>query len=303
MAFNTRRQPWDDIRIRKAITMLLNREQLIQKLFYNEYLPINSYFPGTTYENPNNPKNLYNPQEALKLLADAGWKDRDGQGRLTKNGQPLQIELLYSDKGSETYLTVFQDDLRKIGITLNLRLVTGETGFKMQMQRQFELVSSGWGAGSVFPIPRPEYHSSTADVENTNNISGFKNKRIDQICDEYDVTFDANKRAALLRELDSLLTNEYHYILEWYPPAARIAYWNKFGMPQGTFSRVGDYEGTLGSGIPQLWWIDPEKSQKLTQAMKDNSMKLETPPVEDHYWQEFAKTEQNKPDQKREGSN
>ncbi len=303
MAFNTRRQPWDDIRIRKAITMLLNREQLIQKLFYNEYLPINSYFPGTTYENPNNPKNRYNPQEALKLLADAGWKDRDGQGRLTKNGQPLQIELLYSDKGSETYLTVFQDDLRKIGITLNLRLVTGETGFKMQMQRQFELVSSGWGAGSVFPIPRPEYHSSTADVENTNNISGFKNKRVDQICDEYDVTFDANKRAALLRELDTLLTNEYHYILEWYPPAARIAYWNKFGMPQGTFSRVGDYEGTLGPGIPQLWWIDPEKSQKLTQAMKDNSMKLGTPPVEDHYWREFAKTEQNKPDQKREGSN
>jgi hypothetical protein len=45
----------------------------------------------------------------------------------------------------------------------------------MMMQRQFDLVSGGWGAGSVFPNPRPEYHSSTADVLNTNNISGFKN--------------------------------------------------------------------------------------------------------------------------------
>ena len=116
LAFNTRRQPWDDVRVRKAFALLLNREQLIKTLFFNEYLPLNSYFPGTVYENPTNPKNLYNPQEALKLLADAGWTTRDQQGRLVRNGQPLQIELLYSDKGSERWLTVYQEDLRKVGI-------------------------------------------------------------------------------------------------------------------------------------------------------------------------------------------
>ena len=292
MAFNTRRKPWDDVRVRKAITLMLNREELIQKLFFNEYLPTNSFFPGTIYENPDNPKNLYSPQEALKLMAEAGWKSRDAQGRLTKDGQPLVLELLYADKGAETYLTVFQDDLRKIGISLNLRLVTGETAFKMQMQRQFDLVSGGWGVGSVFPDPRPEYHSSTADVENTNNISGFKNKRVDEISDEYDITFDTNKRTRLLRELDNILTNEYHYILEWYPPAQRIAYWNKFGMPQGTFSRVGDYEGSLAPGLLQLWWIDSEKAQKLAQAKGNNSIKLDVPPVEDRYWQNFEKAAQ-----------
>ena len=61
---------------------------------------------------------------------------------------------------------------------------------------------------------------------------------------------------------------------------------NKFGMPQGTFSRVGDYDGSLSPGIPQLWWVDPEKSRKLEQAMRDPSVKLDIPPVEDHYWQE-----------------
>ena len=127
MAFNTRRAPWDDVRMRKAIALLFDRQKLIEKLFFKEYFPINSFFPGTIYENPNNPKNVYDPQEALKLLADAGWKDRDAQGRLAKDGQPLQLELIYPDKGSETYLTVFQDDLRKVGITLNLRLVAPET--------------------------------------------------------------------------------------------------------------------------------------------------------------------------------
>ena len=161
LAFNTRRQPWDDVRIRQAFALLFNRDQLIKTLFFNEYLPLNSYFPGTVYENPNNPKNLYNPQEALKLLAEAGWSSRDQQGRLVKDGKPLQVEVLYSDKIGERWLTVYQEDLRKVGIGMNLRFVNPETQFKMLMQRQFELTYSAWGAGSVFPTVRAEYHSET----------------------------------------------------------------------------------------------------------------------------------------------
>src|SRR5207253_8477505 len=125
---------------------------------------------GTEYENPNNPKDPYDPQQALKLLADAGWKDHDAQGRLTRDGQPLQVELLYDDKGSERWMTLYQEDLRKAGITLNLRFLNPETLFKMENQREFELAMSGFGSGSVFPIPGPEYHSRTADVPNTNNL-------------------------------------------------------------------------------------------------------------------------------------
>jgi microcin C transport system substrate-binding protein len=293
LAFNTRRQPWDDIRIRKAFTFLLNRDQLIKTLFYNEYLPLNSFFPGTVYENPNNPKNPYDPEQALKLLADAGWKDRDAQGRLTKNGQPLQIELLYEDKGMEKWLTVYQEDLRKVGIGLNLRLVNPETEFKLLMQREFDLAYSSWGVGSPFPNPHPEYYSSTADIPNTNNISGFKDKRIDQICDQYDVEFDLKKRTALIQELDGILASQYQYINLWYPPADRIAFWNRYGMPKGTYSRIGDNVGSFAPGIPQLWWLDPEKAKKVDQAMRDRSIKFEVPPVEDRYWQDYGKNGQN----------
>ena len=289
LAFNTRRQPWDDIRVRKAFTLLFNRQLLIDTLFYKEYLPLNSYYPGTPYENPNNAKNEYNPQEALKLLAEAGWTSRDSQGRLVRNGRPLQVELLYRDKGSERWMTVYQNDLRKVGITLNLRLVTPETQFKLMMQSQFELVSGAWGVGSIFPIPRTVFHSEFADIQNTNNISGFKDKRIDEICELYEVEFDPAKRAALLQELDGILTSQNHYIMEWYAPAARIAYWNRFGFPQGTFSRIGDYDGSLAPGMPQLWWFDPAKNQQLDQALRTPSMKLEIPPVEDRYWQEYSK--------------
>ena len=291
LAFNTRRQPWDDIRVRQAFALLFNRDQLIKTLFFNEYLPLNSYFPGTVYENPNNPKNLYNPQEALKLLAEAGWSSRDQQGRLVKDGKPLQVEVLYDNKIGERWLTVYQEDLRKVGIGMNLRLVNPETQFKMIMQRQFELVYSAWGSGSVFPTVRAEYHSETADVNNTNNISGFKDKRIDTLVEQYDREFDAAKRAAILRELDGVLTNQHHYVLQWWLPSHRIAYWNRFGMPAGTLSRVGDELGSLALGIPQMWWIDAAKSQQVDRALRDKSIKMEVPPLEDHYWEEVTKKE------------
>src|SRR5688572_18462307 len=179
LAFNTRRQPWDDIRVREAFAHLLNRDLLIEKLFFKEYVPQNSYHGGV-YENPNNPKMLYDPKRALDLLAEAGWKERDAQGRLVKSGRPLTVEVLYASKTSEPFLTIYQEDLRKVGIGVNLRLVTGETLFSLIMQRRFDVVSMAWG-GLVFPNPETQWKSTLADVDNNNNITGFKDKRVDEL--------------------------------------------------------------------------------------------------------------------------
>ena len=78
----------------------------------------------------------------------------------------------------------------------------------------------------------------------------------------------------------------------WYGPFTRIIYWNKFGTPPGYFSRTGDYLGAFsGPGIPQLWWIDPAKQQRLEQALRDSTIKLEVGPDEDRYWLDVAKKE------------
>jgi microcin C transport system substrate-binding protein len=222
MAFNTRREPFSDIRVRKALTLLEDRDELIAKLFFNEYVPLNSYHAGGIYENPNNPKNKYDPQSALQLLAEAGWKDRDAQGQLVKNGRPLTLELMYSEQGSERYLTVYQQALSKVGIGLNLRLVTPETRFKLMMERNFDMVSTAWGA-LIFPNPETSFASSLADVSNNNNVTGFKDARVDQILKDYDVEFDPQKRAALIQEIDGILANSYQYSLGWDAPFSRIA--------------------------------------------------------------------------------
>jgi microcin C transport system substrate-binding protein len=265
------------------MTLLLNREQLMEKLFFNEYTPMNSYFPGGVYENPNNPKNTYDPAAAVKLLAEAGWSTRDAQGRLTKNGRPFEVEYLYGDKGSERWLTIYQEDLRRAGITLNLRLTSYETLLQLQGEHKFDLVSVGWVQGT-FPNPEALYHSRFADQQNTFNYVGFKNARVDALLDAYQKEFDQQKRIQMIREIDGILGDSYVYILEWEAPFERLLYLNKFGHPDSYFSRIGSYRD-----MTSLWWIDPAKEAKFRQAMGDESVKLDVGPTDVRYWEEFAK--------------
>jgi microcin C transport system substrate-binding protein len=285
-ALNTRQAPFDDIRVRKAMTLLLNRKQIIDKIMLGQYEPVTSYFAASPYENPNNPKNEYDPQEAVKLLGEAGWNSRDSQGRLVKNGVPLQIEMLYYDKYSEPELTIYQEDLRKVGVNLNLRLVTFETLFQIVDSRKFQMAHIGW-TGLLFPNPETSFRSSLADSANNNNITGFKNARVDQLCDAYDKMFDVQARFRAIREIDGILTNDYQYVLLWDAPYVRIAYWNRFGTPPGYLSRTGDQYA-----VQQMWWIDPDREAKLKDALGHSSVKLEVGTTDNHYWDEYAKTHQ-----------
>jgi microcin C transport system substrate-binding protein len=284
LGINTRRPPFDDIRVRQALNYLFNRQLFIERLFFNEYVPVNSFFARSVYENKNNPKNPYDPQKALALLGEAGWKNRDAQGRLVKDGRPLTIEVMYPDPGEERWLTIYQEDLKKVGITLNLRLLNYETQISLQGQRKFDLVDLGW-AVPIFPDPETEYRSTLADVPDSNNVTGFKDKRVDEILDQYNKEFDLHTRITMIQELDGILANAYQYVLKWDAPFSRIAYLNKFGHPDSYFTRIGEFY----MDMPVLWWIDPAKEQQYNRAMADSSVKLDVGTTDVHYWEEYDK--------------
>jgi microcin C transport system substrate-binding protein len=160
--------------------------------------------------------------------------------------------------------------------------------FQLLMQRNFEVAVMAWG-GLLFPNPETSVSSKLADVPNNNNITGFKNARVDALLPAYDREFDPAKRAGIIREIDGIMANEHHYALEWSAPFQRIGYWNRFGHPESYLTRIGDY-----TDLPTLWWVDPQKEQRLQEAMKNNSS-LPVGPTEIRYWPEYAERTKNIP--------
>jgi len=277
-AFNLRSEPFNDIRVRKAFAYLYNRKKMLDKLFFNEYQYKDSYFPNSPYENPNNTKYRYDPDKAIKLLEEAGWSqdNLNDDGYMVKDGKVFEIDLDVVGEDMRIQ-TVFQEDLRNVGIKLNLKQVTWATHIKNMNNRKFKIASINY-AGSLFPYPESAYHSKYADMNNTANVFGFKNNRVDEICEQYNSEFDVNKRIKLLQELDKILTDNVLFVLNWYADNQRLLYWNKFGMPKFVLSRFGDYTTSLS-----YWWYDKKKAEALKKAMADNTS-LPPEPAEIRYW-------------------
>ena len=279
LALNMRQPPFDDVRVRKAMSYLYNRPVFMEKLFFNEYVSTYSYFPGSIYENPTNERIDYDPEKAQALLKEAGWTERNSQGLLEKDGRPFVVTALYGEKTLERHLTIYQEDLKKAGIDLKLKLVDYSTMFKLIDERNFQMASMAWNA-LIFPNPESSYHSKYADMNQTNNITGIKHPRIDEILEEYPKMFVLEQRIQALQELDELVYQEHPYVLGWYGPFSRVLYWNRFGMPESYFTKTGDYNNILS-----MWWYDKEKDKQLKEAMKKGTP-LNVGEVEVHYWDE-----------------
>ncbi|MEO0292768.1 MAG: ABC transporter substrate-binding protein [candidate division WOR-3 bacterium] len=283
--FNMREEPFNDIRVRKAFCYLLNREEMMEKLFFNEYEYLNSFYPNSIYENKNNPKVKYNPEEAIRLLEEAGYsgKSLNEEGYIVKDGKVFELEL--NDYDGDTRIeTIFQEDLKKVGIKLNIKKVTWAKHMRSLHEFDFKITGIGF-SGSLFPDPEFVYHSKYADKKNSNNIWGLKNKRVDEICEEYSREFDINKRVKLLKELDSILVSQYMMAMFWYSDNVRILYWNKFGTPEFVLDRFSGSSYWELSPI-KYWWYDEDAHSRLKEAMKSN-IPLPEKPKEVKYWLKY----------------
>ena len=110
--------------------------------------------------------------------------------------------------------------------------------------------------------------------------------KVDEILKQYDKEYDSKKRAEQIQQVDGILANSYQYVLMWDAPFQRIAYWNRFGHPEGYLTRIGDYRD-----ITSVWWVDPQKDADLKRAMGDNTVKLTVGETDSRYWLQYGERE------------
>lgn len=279
LAINVKKPPLDDLRVRQALQHLTNIDLFIEKLFFNEYERLTSYFQGGTYSNPANQPLEYDPVRAVELLEEAGYTELNDELYRMKDGKVLELELSYASALSEPYLTIFQEDCKKAGIRLNLARLDPAARWKAATSKQFQLTSQAWG-GLTFPNPETSFHSRLADKPGNNNLSAYANPRVDELCEAYDREYDQQKRVAIIREIDGILFADRPYVLHWYNPAQRFLYWNKFRMPPWGCARTQDTDD-----MHFTWWVDPELEKQLEAARKSPTATMEKPEQKNRFWQ------------------
>jgi len=285
-AFNMRKPPFNDIRVRKAFAYLLPREQIIQKLLFGEYEPYDTQYPGQVYANPTNPKVTYNPELANRLLDEAGWHKRNEEGIRTKNGQPFRIELSITPPQAR-YVTPYQQELRKAGIDLQLKYEDWTTLIKNIDARNFSIFYFGY-SGLLIPNPETSLRSDLADKSDNNNIQGVKSKEIDALIAAYDTAFAFRDQVRIIRAIDSICAQMWFNVYTWNPRGLRVAYWDKFGMPEYILPRFTQLSYVY-STIAGTWWYDPDKAARLQRAIQ-TGQDLGGPKgiIEARYWKELA---------------
>jgi microcin C transport system substrate-binding protein len=264
-AINLRRPLFQDVRVRKALCYMLNRELMNEKLMFNEYFLLNSYYPDFFPNNVNPDVELikYNPEKARALLKEAGWTVGPG-GFLQKDGKIFEVNFLNFSVDLR-HLSIYVEDLKSIGIKANIEQLSMSTVSKRMDNHEFDLFWSNWGATRLRD-PEASWHSSTADQVASNNYSGVKDSVVDKLIEEQKTEMSADKRDEILKKLDKRLNEIIPYIFLWQSNHHNILYWKRFGTPEYVLDKF-DREDI----IPIYWWVDQEKEKKLNEVMKNNT--------------------------------
>lgn len=265
-AINMRRPPFADVRVRKALALLLNREKMNSALMYNQYFLHRSYFEDLySPEHPcPNPVVPFDKTAARELLKEAGWTANPETGLLEKDGKPFRFTFLTRDSSSDRFLVIYKEDLKDVGIELDIAQKDWSAWMKDMDEYNFDMTWAAWG-GSVWRDPESQWSGREADRPAGQNITGFKNARVDELIAQQRTEFDLEKRNEICREIDSILVQEFPYILLWNINYARLLFWNKFAMPATVLGKYGDE-----SAAYSLWWFDEDSAADLDEAVSEN---------------------------------
>lgn len=212
IAWNTRDPVLSDKRLRRALTMCIDLQSIIENLYHGTARAMNGPFtPDQWAYNPNVAVIEYNPQQALHILNSLGWLDTDGDGILDKNGKPLTIEMLtFAGSVAMTqFAPLFQAELKKIGVKLDIAPLDASALIQRVLAGNYQSAYLNWNLDPD-PDPYPLFDSSQFPPHGQNFVF-YSNPVADQLMEEGRRELDQSKRRTIYRQLHAILADDQPY--------------------------------------------------------------------------------------------
>ncbi|MCJ2114468.1 extracellular solute-binding protein [Methylobacterium sp. E-025] len=287
--FNTRRDKFKDPRVRRAFNLAMNFEEMNRALFYGLYKRIDSYFYGSElaasglpegeekalletvkdkvppsvftapYKNPvsDTPEAVRtNLREAVRLLREAGYEQRDGRMVNKATGEPLTVEFLEFQNTFERVILPFSAQLKLIGIGTTLRVID-QAQYQNRMRNfEFDVTTGSWPESLSPGNEQREYWgSASADKPGSRNLIGIKDPAIDALIETVIFAKDRPGVLTATHALDRVLLAHEFVVPQWASNVSRTVRWNRFAHPA-----VLPLYGS--SGFPTTWWYDAAAAAK-----------------------------------------
>ena len=219
IGYNQRRPLFQDVRVRKALGMAIDVNSIIQYVLYGEgKRSAGPYYSNTPYADPNLKPLPFDPQGALALLAEVGWK-KNARGMLEKDGKPLEFTLVTNNGNPQrkAIMTIAQEAWRKLGIDCKIQAFEWTVFLEDFVEHNnFDAVVLAWGGGDINPDKYAIWHSSqTHDYEL--NHAGYQNAKADDLIARIRVEYDPEKQVQLTRELDRTIAADQPYTFLYEP--------------------------------------------------------------------------------------
>jgi len=198
MRFNVKRKPFDDVRVRKALAMALDKEDIVTKITRAGEKAADTLVPpgNAGYTSPQGLP--YNVAEARQLLAEAGYPD--GKGFPT-------VDLLYAKRGTSDNAAAEIQALwkRDLGITsIRLRGQEWKVYLNSMEEIDFDLCLSAW----VGDYSDPQTFLDMFVTDGGNNDTGWSDPTYDQMLETSENTADPAKRMQIMHDMEKILVED-----------------------------------------------------------------------------------------------
>lgn len=213
-----------DLTLRQAIQRAINKPGYCENLLGGQYVygktPLTAALPYG-YDELND-LDAYDPEGAAKLLDDAGYVDKDGDGfRENKDGEAMVLDLVYYPGRAEipVMAEAMEQDLKGLGININLKEIDQGSAWNTFMAGEYDiLIMSISMTSSGDPQSSLASYFTTNTEENQNyNSYGYSNEKVDELMTELKAEFDIAKRQDLVKQMEQEIMNDSAIISLCYP--------------------------------------------------------------------------------------
>jgi len=212
IGYNMRRPIFQDVRVRKALGMAINVQEIIDYVLYGQAERTTGPYPKQTeFYNPAVKPLPYDPEGALRLLAEAGWT-RNAEGWLEKDGKPLAFTLI-TNLGNEVrkaVMVVAQNAWRRLGIKVETLIMEWAVFINERVDKgDFDALILGWSMGldaDLYQI----FHSSQMGHFQLNFV-GYSNPEADALMIRIRQEYNRARQVEMARRLHKLIAQDQPY--------------------------------------------------------------------------------------------